>query len=571
VEVSGITDGFFGSAPDQGAYEDGAFYWIPGHNGHSYQALGLTASIHNGGVVLNWDQNTEPEFSSYRVYRSSTSDGPWIEIASGLTASTYTDTSGFIGTEYFYKVAFVDHTATAHESGEVISAIPALGISIDVSYEQITLAGIMDAFPDTVSYTVSRALASDGVFYEIATGQTSNNFTDSSVSNAAGYFYRLSLVDSLSSTTESPVIGPLTVPELLASWDVWGGSTTAGSISNVAADSTRTGISAFAGTDVHSDFAGIGGGVNAATYGSTDGTFGDLSSPAADTTAWKDNIRINMSQNNANSRRLDFSLTNNTGADVQLDTFYFDYDPRANASLTVELKHLNLQIGSSGIFTSDLDDANGTVIGSFNSATPASGADFYDASISLSDGLTDSVLADGESVAFRIELPEIGVTTAFTIDNVAITGAVVGLDPGEYSNWATIYFGGAAGTGAKTSDYDQDGISNIKEFMFGTNPLSASHGSSVSAGIENAGDQHGTMTYRRRIGSAITYTLKVSTDLQTWDEITRSDGASSEHTYTLLSDSGDEGDGYQTMTIRYNVALKDLAQKRLFVRVLAEE
>jgi hypothetical protein len=264
VEVSGITDGFFGSAPDQGAYEDGAFYWVPGHNGHSYQALGLTASIHNGGVVLNWDQNTEPEFSSYRVYRSSTSDGPWIEIASGLSTSTYTDTSGFIGTEYFYKVAFVDHTATAHESGEVISAIPALGISIDVSYEQITLAGIMDAFPDTVSYAVSRALASDGVFYEIATGQTSNNFTDSSVSNAAGYFYRLSLVDSLSSTTESPVIGPLTVPEFLASWDVWNGSVQgAGAISNVNADFTATGISAFAGTDVDPTFAGIGGGIDA--------------------------------------------------------------------------------------------------------------------------------------------------------------------------------------------------------------------------------------------------------------------------------------------------------------------
>jgi hypothetical protein len=210
------------------------------------------------------------------------------------------------------------------------------------------------------------------------------------------------------------------------------------------------------------------------------------------------------------------------------------------------------------------------VIGSFTSIASNSGADFYDVSIRLSDGLTDSVLADGESVAFRIELPEIGVTTAFTIDNVAITGAVVGLDPGEYSNWATLYFGGAAGTGAKTADYDQDGIVNLKEFMFGTNPVSA-NGDPVTAGFENAGDKHSTMTYRRRVGAAITYTVQVSTDFQTWTDISRSDGATSEHTYTLLSDSGDEGDGYQTMKIRYNVALENLAQKKLFLRLHAEE
>jgi hypothetical protein len=170
-------------------------------------------------------------------------------------------------------------------------------------------------------------------------------------------------------------------------------------------NSTATGISAFAGTSVHPDFATIGGGIDAQFYGSRDGTFGDLSSPAADTTAWASNFKIQLLQNNGNNRRLDFSLTNNTGADVQLDTFYFDYTPGDLASQTVELKHLNLQIGTSGVFTSDLTDANNTVIGSFSSIASNPGQDFHDVSISLSGGLTDSVLANGESAAFRIRTP----------------------------------------------------------------------------------------------------------------------------------------------------------------------
>jgi hypothetical protein len=115
--------------------------------------------------------------------------------------------------------------------------------------------------------------------------------------------------------------------EVLASWDVWNGAVQGVKPSAINADSTRSGISAFAGTSVDPTYATIGGGIDAAYYGSMDGTFGDLSSPAADTTAWASNFRINMLQNNGNNRRLDFTLTNTTGSDVQLDAFYFDYNP----------------------------------------------------------------------------------------------------------------------------------------------------------------------------------------------------------------------------------------------------
>jgi hypothetical protein len=142
---------------------------------------------------------------------------------------------------------------------------------------------------------------------------------------------------------------------VLASWDAWNGATSGGAILNVAANSTATGISAFAGGNVDPDFTGQGGGFGVLGFGSTDGTFGNLGSPEADTTAYGSNTRINLQPNTTNTNRLDFSITNNTGFDVELDSFYYDYDPRGNGSLLVQLNHLNLEIGTSGVFTSDLD------------------------------------------------------------------------------------------------------------------------------------------------------------------------------------------------------------------------
>jgi outer membrane receptor protein involved in Fe transport len=213
--------------------------------------------------------------------------------------------------------------------------------------------------------------------------------------------------------------------DVLASWDVWNGAEGGVKPLAINADSTLTGISAFAGGNVVPAFPTVGGGHKAAFFGSTDGTFGDLGSPAADTSGGMSNFRINLIQNNTNNNRLDITLTNNTGSDIQLDAFYFDYNPTKLASQIVQLKHLKANLGG-GDFTSDLDDANGDLIGSFNWVSATS---WTDASISLSSGLTDSVLADGESVAFRIEIPVTGDNsgTAFAIDNVAITGTLPAL------------------------------------------------------------------------------------------------------------------------------------------------
>ncbi|MEO0797285.1 MAG: DUF6288 domain-containing protein [Verrucomicrobiota bacterium] len=61
-----------------------------------------------GRSYLRWDMNTEPDLLGYRVSGATSPDGPFEEIASGLTEPAFTDEGLSNGTEYFYQVKAED-------------------------------------------------------------------------------------------------------------------------------------------------------------------------------------------------------------------------------------------------------------------------------------------------------------------------------------------------------------------------------------------------------------------------------------------------------------------------------
>jgi fibronectin type 3 domain-containing protein len=82
----------------------------------------LTASNGFGNIPLSWSPSAGA--ATYNLYRSTTTNGegntPYV---SGLTGTTYTDTSVTAGTTYFYKVAAVNSAGTSVQSTEA-SASP---------------------------------------------------------------------------------------------------------------------------------------------------------------------------------------------------------------------------------------------------------------------------------------------------------------------------------------------------------------------------------------------------------------------------------------------------------------
>jgi hypothetical protein len=68
---------------------------------------GLTAEPGVNAIELEWELNTEADFKGYNVYRS-VDNGPYVKIASLITAATYHDTNVQTGKVYRYQVSAVD-------------------------------------------------------------------------------------------------------------------------------------------------------------------------------------------------------------------------------------------------------------------------------------------------------------------------------------------------------------------------------------------------------------------------------------------------------------------------------
>jgi len=88
---------------------------------------GLSATAGDASVSLDWNDNGEPDFDSYRVLRSTTSGTGYGEIASGITASAYVDNGVTNGVTYYYVVRAEDTSGNVSGNSNEASATPSGG------------------------------------------------------------------------------------------------------------------------------------------------------------------------------------------------------------------------------------------------------------------------------------------------------------------------------------------------------------------------------------------------------------------------------------------------------------
>jgi fibronectin type 3 domain-containing protein len=88
---------------------------------------GLGATAGNTQVALDWNNNTEEDFASYSVYRSTTSGSYGSPVATGVTTSDYNDTGLTNDTTYYYKVTAVDDSSNESAKSSEVSATPTAG------------------------------------------------------------------------------------------------------------------------------------------------------------------------------------------------------------------------------------------------------------------------------------------------------------------------------------------------------------------------------------------------------------------------------------------------------------
>jgi hypothetical protein len=120
---------------------------------------GLTAAGGIAKVTLNW--NAVGTATSYNVKRSTTSGGPYGTIASGVTSTTYVDTSVTGGTTYHYVVSAVNPQGESANSSQA-SATP---------ISPGTGTGLKGEYYDNMDFTVLRITRTDAtVNFDWGTG-----------------------------------------------------------------------------------------------------------------------------------------------------------------------------------------------------------------------------------------------------------------------------------------------------------------------------------------------------------------------------------------------------------------
>lgn len=160
----------------------------------------LTATAIAGEISLSW--TASPDATSYAIRRSTVAGGPYTTLATGITGTTYSDTSAVAGTTYYYvvyagaAVGYSDPSVEASATALIPPAAPT-ALSATASPGQIALSWTASA--DATTYTVKRGTVS-GTYTTLATDVVGTTYNDTTGVAGTTYFY---VVVSVSATGTS--------------------------------------------------------------------------------------------------------------------------------------------------------------------------------------------------------------------------------------------------------------------------------------------------------------------------------------------------------------------------------
>jgi len=165
-----------------------------------------------GQIALTWNPTTGA--TTYNVLRATSSNGSYTTIASGVSSTSYTDTSVASGTTYYYAVTATNGSGTSANSSQV-NAITApdspAPITATGGNGQIALS--WSASTGAASYSVLRATSSNGSYTTVATGITETSYTDTGLSSGTTYYYAITATNGSGSSANSAQVNTITIPD----------------------------------------------------------------------------------------------------------------------------------------------------------------------------------------------------------------------------------------------------------------------------------------------------------------------------------------------------------------------
>jgi hypothetical protein len=178
------------------------FFAIEKSSGAPAPPTGLAAVAGNNRVDLSW--NASSGATSYNVKRATSSGGPYAALATGLTTTTFADTTAVNGTTYFYVVSAANALGESPNSSEV-SATPSAPTAPNPpsaltarasGKKKITLNWTQSNSPNITANRIYRATVSNGPYSVIATISATTSFNNTGLASGVSYFYRVTALNS---------------------------------------------------------------------------------------------------------------------------------------------------------------------------------------------------------------------------------------------------------------------------------------------------------------------------------------------------------------------------------------
>ncbi len=165
---------------------------------------GVTATA-TAVLTLSW--NASPGASSYVIYRSTTSGtitGKTL-LASGVSTTSFIDTSAVLNTPYYYQVTAFSSNGQSTPSVEVSATITPISLTVAKDSTTATLQNNLswDAVPSAASYSIYRSTVSTPYYgskliLSTTSPITTNSYNDNDTSLVAGttYYYQVVALDA---------------------------------------------------------------------------------------------------------------------------------------------------------------------------------------------------------------------------------------------------------------------------------------------------------------------------------------------------------------------------------------
>lgn len=177
----------------------------------------LTVTSEPSLLRLNWTAN---HAASYDIQRSTTFNGSFSTIATSITGTTYTDSTGTSGGRYYYRVIAknTSGSATSNLDNGILNGsattIPPAPTGVIALPGDSTIQLSWTSSIGAATYTLRRGTASGGPFTPIAINLASTSYQDTNITNGTTYYYVVTARNGAGESSNSTVVQatPIAIP-----------------------------------------------------------------------------------------------------------------------------------------------------------------------------------------------------------------------------------------------------------------------------------------------------------------------------------------------------------------------